>query len=100
MDLNALSLKELKSLYKNIERAISDFENRKRREALIELEKKAVEMGLSLSELAIVCKVKKINSPKYRNPVNVEQTWSGRGRTPLWIKDFENAGGSREDMLI
>lgn len=25
--------------------------------------------------------------PKYRNPDNHEQTWTGRGKAPLWIKD-------------
>ena len=29
-------------------------------------------------------------TPKYRNPENPEQTWSGRGKPPLWIKDVED----------
>lgn len=29
-------------------------------------------------------------APKYRNPENPEQTWSGRGKPPLWIKDVED----------
>ena len=29
-------------------------------------------------------------APKYRNPENHEQTWSGRGKPPLWIKDVED----------
>lgn len=100
MDLNTLSLKELKTLRKDIDKAIADFENRKKREALSELEKKAAEMGFSLSELTNVGKVKKISPPKYRNPNDPEQTWTGRGRTPLWVKALEEAGGSRESALI
>ena len=30
--------------------------------------------------------------PKYKNPNNHEQTWSGRGRTPLWVQALKDAG--------
>jgi DNA-binding protein H-NS len=100
MDLNTLSLKELKKLRKDVEKTISDFENRKKREALSELEKKAAEMGFSLSDLTGGAKVKKISAPKYRNPADADQTWTGRGRIPLWMKAHEAAGGLRDDTLI
>ena len=100
MDLNTLTLKELKKLLKDADKTIADFEDRKKREALAELEKKAAEMGFSLSDLANVGKVKKVSPAKYRNPNDPDQTWTGRGRTPLWIKALEESGGSREDTLI
>jgi DNA-binding protein H-NS len=100
MDLNTLTLKELKKLRKDVEKTIADFENRKKREALSELEKKAAEMGYSLSDLTGAAKVKKPAAPKYRNPSDPDQTWTGRGRTPLWMKAHEAAGGSRDDALI
>ena len=100
MDLNTLTLKELKKLRKDVDKTIADFENRKKREALSELEKKAAEMGFSLSDLTGAAKVKKVSPPKYRNPNDPEQTWTGRGRTPLWVKALENTGGSRDDTLI
>jgi len=31
-------------------------------------------------------------APKYRNPANAEQTWTGRGRAPLWVQELKNAG--------
>ena len=31
-------------------------------------------------------------APKYRNPANPEQVWTGRGRTPLWVQELQNAG--------
>lgn len=30
--------------------------------------------------------------PKYRNPKDKSQTWTGRGRTPLWAADLQAAG--------
>ena len=100
MDLNTLTLKELKKLRKDVDKAIADFETRKKREALSELEKKAAELGFSLSELTGTAKAKKVSAPKYRNPNDPDQTWTGPGRIPLWMKALENAGGSRDDTLI
>lgn len=31
-------------------------------------------------------------APKYRNPSNHEQTWSGRGVTPKWVADLKAEG--------
>lgn len=31
-------------------------------------------------------------APKYRNPANAEQTWTGRGKPPLWALELRNAG--------
>lgn len=39
-------------------------------------------------------------APKYRNPDNPEQTWTGRGKAPLWFVAATEAGRSRDDMLI
>ena len=36
--------------------------------------------------------------PKYRSPDG--KTWSGRGYAPAWIREYEEAGGDREDYLI
>lgn len=36
---------------------------------------------------------------KYRDP-RTSKTWSGRGRPPVWILEYENNGGAREDLLI
>ena len=46
IDLNNLSLKELKDLQAQVAKAISSFEDRKKKLALAELEEKARELGL------------------------------------------------------
>jgi DNA-binding protein H-NS len=38
-------------------------------------------------------------APKYRNPANPEQTWTGRGRAPLWAQELKNSG-SLDSALI
>lgn len=39
-------------------------------------------------------------APKYRNPSNHDQTWTGRGKAPLWFSALIDAGKTREDLLI
>jgi DNA-binding protein H-NS len=31
-------------------------------------------------------------APKYRDPANPAQTWTGRGRTPAWVQALQTAG--------
>lgn len=100
MNLNTMALPELKQLKKDVDKAIQSFEHRQKQAALAELEKTAADLGFSLNELMGSGKVKKVSPPKYRNPADSDQTWTGRGRTPQWVKDLEAAGGSREDTLI
>jgi DNA-binding protein H-NS len=39
-------------------------------------------------------------APKYRNPENPSETWSGRGREPKWLQHQIAEGKSKEDFLI
>lgn len=39
-------------------------------------------------------------APKYRNPANPAQTWSGRGKRPRWFNEALKAGKKEKDLLI
>ncbi|HLQ19424.1 MAG TPA: H-NS histone family protein [Tabrizicola sp.] len=102
LDLNKLSLKELKDLQSQVAKAISGYEDRRKREALAELEEKAKAMGFSLAELTGVTSGRK-RSPsvaKYANPANKADTWSGRGRKPRWFSEALAKGKKPEDLAI
>lgn len=38
--------------------------------------------------------------PKYRNPANPDETWSGRGKQPRWMVALIAKGRKQEDFLI
>jgi DNA-binding protein H-NS len=38
--------------------------------------------------------------PKYRNPANGAQTWTGRGRKPHWLIDALDAGMTVEQCKV
>ena len=43
--------------------------------------------------------VKKV-APKYRNPANPKETWTGRGKQPRWLAAQTAKGKKVEDFLI
>ena len=103
VDLEKLSLKELKDLQEQVAVAIFDFEKRRKSEALAELKALAQSKGFSLDELLDDTKGKKKRapvSPKYADPANPANTWSGRGRKPKWMVEAIASGRSPEDFAI
>ena len=102
IDLNNLSLKELKDLQAQVAKAVASFEDRKKRQALVELEEKAREFGFSLAELtgAVVTRKRAPATAKYANPADASDTWSGRGRKPRWYDAALKSGKRPEDMAI
>ena len=38
--------------------------------------------------------------PKFRNPAEPHQTWSGRGKRPHWVTELLDAGRSIQDFQI
>ncbi|MEL7301019.1 MAG: H-NS histone family protein [Pseudomonadota bacterium] len=101
VDLSKMSKAELVKLRKDVDKAIAQFDDRLRQEAMAELERKAKEMGFTLAELTgTQRKAKTKNPPKYRNPADATQTWTGRGRQPEWIKAAKAAGKNIEKFAI
>jgi DNA-binding protein H-NS len=39
-------------------------------------------------------------APKYRNPANIKETWTGRGKQPRWLAELTAKGKKVEDFLI
>jgi len=39
-------------------------------------------------------------APKYKNPANSSETWTGRGRQPIWVKNYIENGGSMDQVTI
>jgi DNA-binding protein H-NS len=74
-----------------------------RETVIAETQRKFEQLGLSFDDVVGMQRKKKRAArkpavPKYRSPMGRE--WSGRGPTPKWIRELEEAGGNREDFLI
>ncbi len=94
-ELKAMSRKDLEKLKSNIDAVLASLAERDKKEAIAAAEKAAAAHGFSLAELAGAApkkrgpkpgKAKTKSVPKYANPANKDQTWTGKGRQPEWFK--------------
>ena len=103
LNLNKMSIAELNKLISNAQAALV-----KKQEVAEKVRKLAHDNGLDISDLMAADKPKKTKakkprgkvSPKYKNPANGSETWTGRGRQPRWVADALAGGKSLDDLLI
>ena len=100
--LDKMSYAELGQLRTQIDRMMVDKQNSERVALRQKLTDMAKEHGLSLEEvLGKARKGKGSVAPKYRDPKNPGNTWTGRGRMPRWMVAATKGGkSSKDDFLI
>ncbi|MEZ5448360.1 MAG: H-NS histone family protein [Thiolinea sp.] len=100
INLDKFSVTELENLKSGIEGAME----KKRLTELLELRDKINELvdnsAFTLEEVLEARNLRKPVEPKYRNPDDATQTWTGRGRKPLWVEACLEAGKTLEDLAI
>ena len=105
IDLAKLSRKELEELRIDVDKAVVELRKKEKQDALEAAQKAAAEFGFSLDELTSKRGARAgakgtVAEPKYMNPENPTQTWTGKGRQPNWFKSAIEAGKSADDLLI
>ncbi|SPF77839.1 H-NS histone family protein [Pseudoprimorskyibacter insulae] len=100
IDLESLSKEELEKLKADVDKALKTIDVRRKAEAKKAAESIAKEFGYTLGDLLEEGKGGSKGAPKYRNPANLEQTWTGRGRKPGWVIEALAAGKSMDEMEI
>ena len=110
-ELERLSIDELLMLYDRIGLLLSkriENEKRKLEETLLSLrkgtaqERALVRHGGKLADTQRSSQRRKYPPvlPKYRNPNDRSQTWTGRGKKPRWVVEQLKAGKKITDFLI
>lgn len=103
MNLDRLTLEELKQLDRDLTKAISTHEARTKAAALAAVQEVAQAHGFKLADLldaaTTTARTKPAAPAKYRDPLSGKE-WSGRGRQPGWIKDALAAGRPMDDFAI
>ncbi len=107
IDLSKLNRKALEKLTQDVQKALGKIEKQELNAARAAAEKAARAYGFSLAQITgeapAAKKAKKAgtkSAPKYANPANADQTWTGKGRQPDWFKSAMAAGKSPDDMAI
>ena len=104
VNLDKLSIQELKAVLDNAEKQI---ESRKKTE-LKSVRKQVKDIikdngytpGDIFPALKTSTKPKAKVPPKYRNPKDADQTWTGRGRKPKWVEELLNKGKNLDSFAI
>ncbi len=102
VNLEKLSVKELQEI---LEKAEKQIESRKKTELKTvrrQVKKMIKDSGYTPSDIFPGLKTGRPKTkvpPKYRNPKDPEQTWTGRGRKPKWVEEFAKKG-DLESLLI
>ena len=107
MDLKALSPKELQSLIVNAEAHMQEAKVNQIQEVRKKIDTLLNNAGLSLADVyptrggkAGKAGKRSVVAPKYRNPEDASQTWSGRGKRPLWVVAALKRRGVTLDSLL
>jgi len=105
MDLSRYTSNELQQLKKDIDKEIERRRKQEAKQAQQELKDVAQKYGFSLSELMPSSSAKGTRSTskgtiRFRHPQDPTKTWSGRGRKPVWVKEWEAAGRSLEEARV
>ncbi len=101
INLSNLNVQELKELQREISRMIKVKLVEEKNAVLKQMKELAEKSGFSFNELLNDKAVKRQTvAPKYRNPKNPMQTWSGRGKKPKWVQEYIDNEGKIEDLLI
>lgn len=100
INLDELSVPDLEKLKAGIDGTIKQ----KRTDELLTLRDNVDvlinESPFTLEEVLEAKKMKKPVPPKYKNPADENQTWTGRGRKPRWVEEFLSAGNDIEEIEI
>lgn len=102
MNLDKMSLGELRQLERELTLAIASFDKRRRDQALEAIAATAKEHGFTLKELLGSAPSRGLSpvAPKYAKPGDPSVTWSGRGRSPVWFREAIAKGATRESLAV
>lgn len=107
INLENLSPAELQTLIKNAEAQMDAARKNHIQSVRTQIDALLSRSGLAIDEVyprrggKASKAAKPAVGPKYRNPENPTQTWSGRGKRPQWFNDaLKKRGVTAESLLI
>jgi len=109
VDLKNMTEKQLEKLAANVAKEMELRASKQKDAAIKAAQRAAKEHGYELTDLVGEAPKKRGRGkaaqkpklpPKYRNPDDPSQTWSGRGRQPDWYKAAIQSGASPQSLEI
>ncbi len=109
--VNKLDMRGLKGLIKYAEQRQEKINEKQKKSLLSRFRDMAGEQGFSVDDVLNLTesesesvtatgKPRRKYAAKYANPNNSEQTWTGQGQTPVWLRELLVDGKTKDDFLI
>ncbi|UTM01302.1 H-NS histone family protein [Alcaligenes sp. NLF5-7] len=97
------SITEIQNEIARLQRDADKLKQKTRSKVISDMLRLMKEHDLTLEDIAQAfhknpLKTKAVSKIRYQHPDG--HTWTGRGRTPTWIKQIESEGRSREDFAV
>lgn len=106
-DLMGLSVIELNEVISEAKARIAELQQEAVKNAYFKVVQLANEVGLTVDELIAQGRMnsakpagKGIVPPRYRDPLDPANTWTGRGRSPRWVVERMARGITLDEMKI
>jgi DNA-binding protein H-NS len=102
MDLSNMSVGDLRNLQEQIKQEMKKREHQEVAKAREQILAIAQSVGVPLKDLmnsGIRAKTGSV-AVRFRNPDNSAQQWTGRGRQPLWVKEWVDSGKSIDGLRV
>lgn len=107
INLKNMTRKELEKLGKDVSKALDKLHKQDLKKVRQEMEKLAAAHGVKVEDVlgsgakpAAKTAAKAKSAPKFANPADKSQTWTGKGRQPDWYKSAIAAGKSPDSMAV
>ncbi len=95
IDLKGLNDDQLSGLVGKVQTEMASREKRRRQGLRAELERRVAAEGYKMADIfpelgtsASSGRRRRKMPPKYRNPQNPDETWTGIGRSPKWVQEI------------
>ena len=108
-NFETMSETELRELLRNVQEALDRLVAKRARNTLKEAKRMAAEVGYEITFVKVGKTEGKKGKPqslrppvlpKFRNPDNPDETWSGRGRQPKWVQAALAGGETLAHLAI
>lgn len=103
-DVKKLSYAELQKMIEDVQQQIAVKRVEEIKVLADAYAKKTIAAGFTIREAIDALKPylpkKAAGVVKYRDPANMDNTWSGKGRVPRWLQAYLDAGQQKEAFLV
>ena len=105
VSLDGLSVSDLTALQAKIDEQIKVRHEQEKQDVKNKILAILADSGFSFSDIFPSAKISKTNPALIKSKVKVkysdgQNNWTGRGRMPLWVKNFIQAGGELSSLSV